>query len=392
MSDSNLVGLAYIKETTWGQTPAGPPTLQNLRFVSESLGQNTNSIASGEIVNDRQISDLIRVGISGIGDINFELSYGTYDEYFAAALLDSAWSTLVTDTQITFSMANADNSINDSASGFVAAGFLANQWIKVSGFTGDTSNNGWYKIVSVAAGKMVLSHGTVVDDAEGESVTIDMHPYIENGVSLTSFAIEKTVINSAASPVTYYMMHNGMAPNTFNLAIAADAIVTGSFGFLGKIADADTSTQGDGSNTAVTTTSVMNAIDNVKAVFENGASYDITGFNLAMTNNLRARLQVATLGAVSLGKGSIGLTGGIQAYFENITHYNKHLDFIASSVVLRFEDAAGNGYILDLPRLKYGSGNPVAGGQNQDVIMDLGFTAYKNATESKSIRIVRAPA
>lgn len=85
-------------------------------------------------------------------------------------------STTVTITATTISALAADNSYNDSADGFVTAGFAVGDRVGVAGFTGDVANNILVGIITVlAAGKMTIG-GTdgdvIVDDAAGESVTI----------------------------------------------------------------------------------------------------------------------------------------------------------------------------------------------------------------------------
>lgn len=88
----------------------------------------------------------------------------------------SKTSSTITITAVTISAAAADNSFNDSANGFVAAGFEVGNRVKVAGFTGNVANNIVVGIVTaLTAGKMTIG-GTdgdvIVDDAAGESVTI----------------------------------------------------------------------------------------------------------------------------------------------------------------------------------------------------------------------------
>ena len=76
----------------------------------------------------------------------------------------------------TISAAAADNSYNDSANGFVAAGFAVGDRVNVAGFTGSAANNIFAAIVTaLTAGKMTIG-GTdgdvIVDDAAGETVVI----------------------------------------------------------------------------------------------------------------------------------------------------------------------------------------------------------------------------
>lgn len=91
-------------------------------------------------------------------------------------VLISQLSTTVTKTAATISAQASDNSFNDSGSGFVAAGFAVDDYVHVSGFTGNVANNiASAKITALTAGKMTIG-GTdgdvIVDDAAGESVTI----------------------------------------------------------------------------------------------------------------------------------------------------------------------------------------------------------------------------
>ena len=88
----------------------------------------------------------------------------------------SQLSTTVKITAATISAASADNSFNDSAFGFIAAGFAVNDRVRVSGFTGNVANNILVgTITALTTDKMTIG-GTdgdvIVTDAEGESVTI----------------------------------------------------------------------------------------------------------------------------------------------------------------------------------------------------------------------------
>lgn len=88
----------------------------------------------------------------------------------------SQLSASVTISGTTISAQASDNSFNDSAAGFVAAGFTTGKSVKVIGFTGSGANNIVSGVVTaVTAGKLTIG-GTdgdvIVDDAAGESVTI----------------------------------------------------------------------------------------------------------------------------------------------------------------------------------------------------------------------------
>lgn len=69
----------------------------------------------------------------------------------------------------TISAAAADNSFNDSASALAV--LPIGEGVHVSGFA-DPANTGWFVVVTSTPAKLVVSGGTLVDEAAGQSVTI----------------------------------------------------------------------------------------------------------------------------------------------------------------------------------------------------------------------------
>jgi hypothetical protein len=82
--------LAFVKEVAYGVTPANP-SFENVRYTGDTLKHNRQTITSNEIRPDRNVADLIQVGGGAEGAINYELSYGSFDDFLEAALC-SAWA------------------------------------------------------------------------------------------------------------------------------------------------------------------------------------------------------------------------------------------------------------------------------------------------------------
>ena len=233
MSDSDRMGLSYQEETTFGVDP-GSPTLIDLRMTSESLAQVTGSVNSSEIRSDRQIVDHIRTTINVAGDINIELSYSAFDDFFEAGLLSTDWTNSGNDIVLTatdIAAVNSDNSITSVADAFGV--FTVNRWSKITGFTGDTSNNGFARIAIAAVGKLTLTGRVLVDDLAGEPVTITEGPAIFNGTEQRSFFFQKEYTDLTSPDV--FARYSGCMIDTLTLTVPSDDIVTGSFGILGKI-------------------------------------------------------------------------------------------------------------------------------------------------------------
>lgn len=82
--------LSYIKEAAYGVTPT-TPAFKNIRYTGESLKHTRQTVTSNEIRPDRNVADLIQVGGGAEGAFNYELSYGAFDDFLAAALC-GAWN------------------------------------------------------------------------------------------------------------------------------------------------------------------------------------------------------------------------------------------------------------------------------------------------------------
>lgn len=59
---------------------------KQLRYTGETLNFNIENTQSSEIRPDRVQADLVQTSASGAGDVNAELSYGSYDDFLEAAL------------------------------------------------------------------------------------------------------------------------------------------------------------------------------------------------------------------------------------------------------------------------------------------------------------------
>lgn len=98
-ADSSSTRLAFLAETTENQIPA-TPSWQNLRYTSDSLNYQKQTVVSEEIRSDRNVPDMIDVGFGVGGDIGFELSYGTLDDLLESVMFNT-WASDVLKNGIT---------------------------------------------------------------------------------------------------------------------------------------------------------------------------------------------------------------------------------------------------------------------------------------------------
>ncbi|UZT28686.1 tail subunit [Vibrio phage 033B] len=89
MANGSRHSLYAIAEVDYGVTPP-TPTFDTVRITGTTLGLSKDSLQSEEIRDDRQIADF-RLGANQVGgDINFELSYASFDDLLESAF-QGAW-------------------------------------------------------------------------------------------------------------------------------------------------------------------------------------------------------------------------------------------------------------------------------------------------------------
>lgn len=392
MSDTNRVQMAYVKEVTYGTTPSS--ALQLMRMAGETLGQDTQTVASSEIRSDRQIPNIIRVGADAKGDFDLELSAAAHDEFLLAALQSAGWSSAVDNTiaNLTVTAGVGSYTITRGAGDFVADGYAVNQWVRISGFV-NARNNGYGKISVLTTTVMTITgnYNTAAGNANGVNEVlaaggnINMGAQAVNGTTLNSYSFERkyTDLSNEFAAIT------GCCVNTAGLSINAGQIIKLALGMMGQKEASAAATIGNGSYTAAPTNDVVSATNDVFMVLENLGKFDVTQVGVNVNNNLRSRTQVASLNPISIGSGTCTVTGNVQAYFTSQSIINKCLDFTSTSLAIIIRDAANNAYLIELPEIKITNAKRNAQAQNQDVMADLTLAAFRDPTEGITIRIVK---
>ncbi len=386
MADSSRAQLYSLKETVWGTTPVSAMTQQ--RYTAETLGYNISNVTSNEVRSDRQVMDLIQVGAEASGNVDFELSYGAHDPFLAGALF-SEWGTPVAiSVADDIAASNAGGTFTSTVTDFVAAGIVAGQWLRVTGFAAaGGANNGFYQVTGVTANSVAVSPSPVTDEAaSGLTVAID-GTVLRNGVTESSFTLEK-----AFTDIGKHIAFTGMVANTLSLDIQTGQVLRGSVSFLGRSAAIADASVGSGAPIAAPTHDVMNAVDNIGEVREAGAvlaGTALRSLSVQVANGLRGIQAVGALGNVDIGAGRCSVTGSVSVYFSDGAWYQKYLAGSATSLSFRVQDGDGNAYVVTLPKVKLTGGRVLAGGNDRDVMADFDFQALRDSATGCTLQIDR---
>jgi hypothetical protein len=293
--------MAYVAENTFGTTPT-TPTFTPIRHTGTTIGLSKDAIESEELRQDRQIANYRHGNKSVAGDVNIELSYGTFDDLLEATLAGT-WAT------------------------------------------------------------NVLIAGTT-----RRSYTVERHH----------------------TDIGKYLRSTGCSFNALSLSVAPNSMVTGSFSVIGKAFSVASTAISGSTYSAETTTAPFDSFTG--SITEGGSSIAVvTSIDLSIDNGMEALYVVGSDETLlpSIGKSTV--TGSITAYFEDATLIDKFIAETASSLSFVLTDLAGNSYTVDLPNIKYNSGNPEVAGPGA-ITVSLDFVALYDASTGSQIEITRAAA
>jgi hypothetical protein len=283
-AESNRVSLRAIQEdpACWAVTPVNGLT-RELRFTSSSLTANKETQVSDEIRADRMVSNIIEVGASSGGEIDYEFSAGSFDEFFEA-FLGGTWTKPMTydkfkGTNVSFGAANRI----DVSGGDYTAYFVANRYVKTEGFL-TKANNSYFQIQSVAFVGGVTQITTVastgaVEAASASTAVIDANDFIVRSTAVRAGtagakAFDTNGTNGFAAAVAAGHLKVGQRISVEGIGYG---VATVTFQAAGVPLDGDTVTVSDGEKTVVFEFDSNGAFTRGRAQVSIGIDADATG-------------------------------------------------------------------------------------------------------------------
>lgn len=378
LAEANRVQIRFARETAWGETPSGPATTA-LPITNESLAAGKATLASETIRSDRQITKLLEIGQSASGPISFELTYGDFESWFETALRGTISSVSVATT----SAVVGASTIVDTGANF--SNFVAGQFVKIT--DGAWATSGAVVKLTSAATTTLGYIGSTLTASTLVSATI-LGRTLKNGTTKTSFFVE-----AAFEDITAVKYFTGISPEEMTLSIASQQIVTGVFTCRGKrgfVASASVAS----TTTSATTNTPMTAAANVADIFLDNVvlSTAVQSVEISVNNNMGDRPQVGSKTSAQHADGACVVTGNLTTYFEDITLYDKMIAHTGADLSFKLRDADGNVIGITIPQLEISSGDPVTGGQNQDIVLPLAFQGVMDTAQSITIRMDFLPA
>ena len=232
---------------------------------------------------------------------------------------------------------------------------------------------------------MELSYGTFDDFLEalmGGTWTADV---LLAGTTRRSFTIERKFANLA---IPEWHRFTGQEVNSLSLSITPDAMVTGTFNFVGKDQSIGTAIIAGATYPAATTTAPFDAFTGV--INEGGASIGIvTAIDLTIENGLSPLFVIGSDTTERPGIGKSRITGTVTAFFESKTLLEKFINETDSSIDLTLTDGTSS-LKFDMNTIKYTGGKPDVDGEGE-ITIALPFTALYTVGDLSQMVITRTP-
>ncbi|TDR90294.1 phage tail tube protein [Enterovirga rhinocerotis] len=213
---------------------------------------------------------------------------------------------------------------------------------------------------------------------------------LKNGILRTSFTVEETREMGATDSFSRF---TGAMLNTFSLDLRPAAKVEGSFGLMAQKETLATAIVTGATYTPASTEQIMNSSSHVASLtIPNVTSPKVMSLSLNVDNGMRERPVVGSLYSEEFGLGRCRVTGQMELYFSDPAIYQAVLDHGSGALSFTIGADANKKYTFNLPKVRFGDGNIPAGGNDDDVMITVPFTAIFDATAQATIVVTRAVA
>jgi len=394
MSSSNLVRIAVIEESTYGETPSSG-NFSTSRFISETLSGSPETTESQQIRTDRMSSGQVVTGLTVGGEENFELAKDpTFDKFLESAMFNS-WQI---SSHVALDM-DLDASANtlDRAAGDFATQLKVGDIVTLDGFSNQENNTQVMitEIVSATQVKFAGPEGLVTENGSGTGFKVA--DKLEIGSTKKSFSMEKAFLDLSDKGIVY----KGMIVSNFNLSVAYGSIITGAVGFSGnyyKPVDAaiDFITNGRTIDPAATTNSLNGSVDmpfvanGATGTFEK-STFCIQSVDISLNNNLTTQNCVGKVAPKDYNPGTAQIEVGLGAYLADGDWGLLAKKLSQESFPVGFLVKNGDGfYGFYMPAVQVSFDDPASQGQNQDVIMDMKGTAKVGSNGESALVIYKS--
>nr|WP_314074426.1 phage tail tube protein [uncultured Roseococcus sp.] len=346
-------------ETVWGEPPATP--LKDLRITGESLVGQKQRARFNEIQKKRQVSPSVTQQEAASGAINFNLSYGTFDDLFGA-VLGNDWTTAlaIDGAAADISTAATGNKLTSTTTGKFTS-IVVGQFIRLYGFA---ANNGIYRVAAKTSAQDITLAGRVVTNETPIGTNAKIRgSMLRNGDQVQSVFIQKTIASE-------FFTYPGAVLTGMTLRGGVGQAFTGSFNGTAKEEDDPATDSSSGAHIPAPTGGFFDAVGSFGGVQLNDVAIDavVQSVNLQLTREgAEMDYGMGSPSAQGARWGQLNPGGTIEMLFRNKAIWQLFKAETQRLISWTMRDPQGNAYAISLPAAVLMNGSPQAGGPNQTV-------------------------
>lgn len=378
-AETNDVLLSYGTEATWGTAPAAQ--FQAIRITSESLAGQKARSRPPELNPSGGVQQAVTNQESAGGNINFALSYGTFDGLFEIVLAND-WQALqaingasgdITITNVSATVATLSSTTSNK---FSTLG--VGQWIRTLGFT-NAANNGFH-YVSAKANNQTLTLTTLAaavnETPTGTNAKVRASTIV-NGALFKSVSLQKKLNTSQ------YLRYPGLYVTGLQIGGSVGGFMSGSFTTMAQSESKATADWSTGAVLAAPTGAVHDTVAAFGGVFINETALSAALNSISLNvNRTGADMQHGMGSAAGQGmtRGLIEVTGTLELYFRSFTEYDLFKAETNVRLAMITKDATGQAYVISLPAAALMNPQVQAGGASQPVLARFSIEGNPDAS------------
>lgn len=376
----------YKEESSYGVAP-GATGAQLLRRTQSTLALAKDAYQSGEIADHRQVSDY-RHGVRRPGgNINGELSPGTYKDFIAAALRRAfATVTAITGASITVA-GSGPYTITRAAGSWLTDGVKIGDVVRLTAGSFAAANlNKNILVTGVTAlviTGIVMNGSTLTAEGPIASATLTL-PGKKTYVPATGHTNKSFAVEHYYSDIVQSELYLGCKVDTIDINLPPTGLATIAMAMVGQDVTNAVSAYYT-SPTAATTTGLVAAVNGVLMV--GGVQVAIcTGMSIKLAGGMNTEPVIGSNVQPEHAPGRVVISGSFTAFFANATLRDNFVneDEISLIVTLTTSNAAAADFVtFVLPRIKLGSADKDDGEKN--IIATHSFQALYNGAGGSGI-------
>ena len=267
--------------------------------------------------------------------------------------------------------------------------------IAVVTFANGQAIRGVYTLQTVTDDVLAVTPAVPVNANAGSAKVTIKGSMLRNPSRAEDIVPQDYVIETGFEDVSQYFIADGQRVGGFSYDFSSNAILTGSFTFMGRgmIRQGTTKLGDDAAYTILPTTDtkVANSTVNVGAIVVDGEelSTALQSINLTGDNALRNQNAVGYKFPAGIGAGRMEISGSVNAYFADGSLWDRFIEHKTVALTFPLTDGERHHYEFTIPAVVFSTDNVNPAGGNQDIMESMEWTAKRDAATGCQIQIDR---